>query len=52
MLSGNALDWSRKATTEDVEFCLDCTRFENKIMATSVETAGLTCQQGSKQAGL
>ncbi|KAJ9071755.1 hypothetical protein DSO57_1033863 [Entomophthora muscae] len=34
MLLGDALDWFHKATSEDVEFCLDYAKFEAKLMAT------------------
>ncbi|KAJ9049386.1 hypothetical protein DSO57_1025121 [Entomophthora muscae] len=34
MLSSNALDWFGKATAKDVEFCLDYSQFESKLMAT------------------
>ncbi|KAJ9083095.1 hypothetical protein DSO57_1038115 [Entomophthora muscae] len=34
MLSGDTLDWFGKATTEDVKFCLDYSKFEAELMST------------------
>ncbi|KAJ9072260.1 hypothetical protein DSO57_1029488 [Entomophthora muscae] len=34
MLSGDTPDWFRKATAEDVEFCLDYSKFETELMST------------------
>ncbi|KAJ9084345.1 hypothetical protein DSO57_1025448 [Entomophthora muscae] len=34
MLPGDTLDWSRKATAENVESCLGYSRFEAELMST------------------
>ncbi|KAJ9062911.1 hypothetical protein DSO57_1005713 [Entomophthora muscae] len=34
MLPGDTIDWFGKATTKDIKFCLDCSRFEAEIMGT------------------